>query len=107
MADVEAISKIKLAQRHSEDFIVWQMEKSRLFTVKSAYDLAIRLANRENSRASSSMPDGVHKPWSRVWSGRLPPKVNVFSWKLTIDILPTRHAKFKRRLEVDVRCTFV
>lgn len=39
-ADVEAISKIKLPQRRSEDFIAWHMEKSGVFSVRSAYSLA-------------------------------------------------------------------
>lgn len=34
-ADVEVISKIKLPQRSSEDFLAWHFEKSGLFTVRS------------------------------------------------------------------------
>lgn len=34
----------------------------------------------------------------------MPPKVNVFAWKLARDSLPTRQAKFVRNLERDNRC---
>lgn len=103
--DVEAISKIKLPQRRAEDFIAWHMEKSGLFSVRSAYSLALRHANLEGSQASSASPDGGRKLWSRIWSGSVPPKVNIFAWKLARDILPTRRAKFVRGVEVDDRCT--
>lgn len=94
MADVEAISKIKLPQRpSSDDFLAWQMEKSGVFSVRSAYNLALKLANVENNQATSSMPDGERHLWSHVWSGMVPPKVNVFAWILARDILPTRHAQ--------------
>lgn len=103
--DVEAIMKIKLPQRHSEDFLAWHFEKSGLFTVRSAYNLALRMTNFGACQASSMEPEGERKLWSRVWSGSVPPKVNVFAWELSRDILPTRHAKFIRKLENSACCT--
>lgn len=43
MADVEAISNIKLPQRHVEDFLAWHMERTGKFSVRSAYNLALNL----------------------------------------------------------------
>lgn len=103
-ADVEAIAKINLPQRLSEDFLAWHFEKSGMSTVKSAYNLALRLSNMEEAHASSTKPEGERKLWTRVWSGAVPPKVNLFAWKLARDILPTRHAKYLRNLEKDARC---
>lgn len=102
--DVEAISRIKLPQRQNDDFIAWKMEKSGMFTVRSAYNLALRHANLDRARASSVAPDGDRKLWSRIWCGAVPPKVNIFAWKLARDALPTRRAKFRRNLEVGERC---
>lgn len=104
-ADIEAISRIKLPSRHAEDFLAWHMEKTGLFTVISAYNLAMRLATLEHSEASSSAPDGERKLWSRVWSGSVPPKVNIFIWNLVRDALPTRRAKYVRKLEISDQCT--
>lgn len=54
--------------------------------------------------ATSVAPGGERKLWLHVWSGRVPPKVNVFVWKLTRDVLPTRRVKFMRQLELSDRC---
>lgn len=40
--DVEAIAKIQLMTRRTEDFLAWQPEKSEMFSVRSAYDIALR-----------------------------------------------------------------
>lgn len=97
--DVEAISKTKLPHRPSEDFLAWHMEKTGLFTVRSAYNLALKLANLERSQTSSLAPDDERKLWDRIWSGSVPPKVIVLAWKLVWDSLPTRRAKYLRKLE--------
>ena len=87
-----------------EDFIAWHMEKSGLFSVRSAYNLALRIKRGQGTSSSSSAPDGARKVWSRVWSGQVPPKVNVFTWKLARDSLPTRRAKYIRHLEASDTC---
>lgn len=81
---------------------IWK--KTGIFSVRSAYNLALRLKQGEEIQSSSSAPDGERKLWSRVWSGQVPPKVNVFIWKLAKDKLPTRRAKFIRRLEASDIC---
>jgi hypothetical protein len=98
-ADVEEISKIKIPARWSEDFIAWHMEKTGIFTVRSAYNLALRIKRGQDVQSSSSAPHGERRLWSGVWSGQVPPKVNVFIWKLARDTLTTRRAKFILRLE--------
>lgn len=96
--DVDAITKIKLPQRSSDDFLAWHMEKTGRYTVRNAYNLALKLVHEQDVQASSTAPDGERKLWKLVGSGRVPPKVNIFAWKLARDILPTRHAKFRRHL---------
>jgi hypothetical protein len=41
--DAEEVLKIRLSERNYEDYIAWHYEKSGLFTVKSAYHLALQL----------------------------------------------------------------
>lgn len=72
--DVESISRIKLPQRHSEDFLAWHFERSGMFSVRSAYNLALKLANMDTQQASSGEPDGERRLWSRVWEGTIPPR---------------------------------
>lgn len=60
-ADVEEITKIKIHVRSSEDFIAWHWEKSGIFTVRSAYNLSLKLQHGQNVQSSSSAPDGERK----------------------------------------------
>jgi hypothetical protein len=41
--DAEEVLKIRLSERNYEDYIAWHYEKSGVFTVKSAYHLALEL----------------------------------------------------------------
>lgn len=102
--DAEAIGKIKLPARQTEDFLAWPLEKSGLFKVRSAYNLALKLQNMQISTTSSSSPSGERSLWNNVWKGRVPPKVNVFAWKLARNVLPTRHSKYTRRMEREAVC---
>jgi len=77
-ADREAISKIRLGQRRSEDFITWQPEKTEKFSVRSALMEKIR----DSSQASSNRLEGDSKLWSNIWNCQIPPKVRIFVWKL-------------------------
>jgi hypothetical protein len=102
--DAEAIAKIKLLARPSDDFIAWSLEKTGLFSVRSAYNLALKLKTHQSSQSSSSAPDGDRKLWSHIWAGGVPPKVNIFVWKLSRDALPTRRNKFARSMETSAIC---
>ena len=103
-ADVEEITKIKIPARAPEDLIGWHWEKTGIFTVRSAYNLGLRIKQGHSAQSTSSAPDGERKLWSRVWSGHVPSKVNVFIWKLARDILPTNRAKFVRHMEATDTC---
>jgi hypothetical protein len=100
-ADSEEIARIKI----QVDFVRISLRGTwRNPAVRSACNLALRLKIGQESQATSSAPDGARKLWSYVWSGRVPPKVNVFIWKLARNNLPTRRAKFIRRLEPSDIC---
>lgn len=103
-ADADAIAKIKIPPRRMEDFLAWPLEKSGLFAVCSAYDLGLRLQNLYTCAASSSASDGSRKLWQHVWKGNVPPKVNVFTWKLCRDALPTRRRKYIKHMEKEDVC---
>ena len=101
-ADVEEIAKIKIPARASKDSLrgIWRRQVFLL----SAAPTALNIKRGQGVQSTSSAPNGERKLWSRVWSGQVPPKVNVFIWKLAKDILPTRRAKFIRRMEVSDIC---
>jgi hypothetical protein len=53
-ADADAIAKIKLSERRTEDVLAWHPEKSGIFSVRSAYRLGLNLQNVAEATASSS-----------------------------------------------------
>jgi hypothetical protein len=94
--------KIKLPTRAMDDFHCLKYGENRGFTVRSEYNLALKLISTWITQASSSAPDGDHKLWTCVPHMRResPPKVNVFAWTLRRDVLPTRRNKFRRRCDI-------
>jgi hypothetical protein len=95
----EIIAKIKLPRRRTEDFLAWSLEKAGMFTIRSAYNLGLQHRDKNECSASSVAPDGERNLWKNVWKGSVPPKVNVFTWKLARNALPTRRNKFNRNIE--------
>ena len=69
------------------DNLVWQENSSNNFTVKSTYQVALRLqdkAQSEHSRARLDRPI-----WRKIWKLNAPPKVRNFLWQACSNILPT------------------
>jgi hypothetical protein len=68
--------KIRLSNWNEEDFIAWHYEKSGMFSVRSAYKLALQLQQSEQRQEGSSRnPDGSRLIYKDIWSARVPPKV--------------------------------
>jgi hypothetical protein len=82
--------RIRLWGRDEEDFIAWNYERSGLFSVRSAYKLALEL-DQANIRydSCSSVPDGSRSLYKEIWSANVPPKVRLFAWKVTQQGLAT------------------
>jgi ribonuclease HI len=104
--DVQAILGIELPLQNLEDRLAWQPERNGIFTVKSAYWLALSLKHQQRDVGStSSKTDGERSLWNCIWKTDVPPKVRIFGWRLATDSLPTRKNKFRRTLEPDDTCT--
>ena len=102
--DVDEILKIKPSQRNEQDLFAWNPEKNGLFTVKSAYHLALNRKVLANKGASSGRPDGARPDWKLIWSCPVPPKVRVFAWKLASNGLATQTNKQRREMEITSTC---
>ena len=81
-ADADAIARIKIPTRASEDVLAWHFDRTGTFTVRSAYNLAMQLKHKQGEEASSSSPNGERNIWSNIWKTRVPAKVKIFAWKL-------------------------
>jgi hypothetical protein len=103
-ADVSEILKISPSARLNTDLLSWSPEKRGLFTVRSAYGLAMDELWRSSTTSSSSAPDGRRIIWDLIWKSIVPPKVHHFAWRLATDALPTWQNKCKRTLEISDYC---
>jgi hypothetical protein len=103
--DVDEVLKIRLSDRAPEDHIAWFYEKSALFSVRSAYHLAVQLENSTQSSAgSSSRADGRRPGFNVIWSASVPLKVKIFAWRLSQEALVTQSDMKKRTLEEHATC---
>nr|XP_045089760.1 uncharacterized protein LOC123497417 [Aegilops tauschii subsp. strangulata] len=75
-ADVDVIISIRTSTRVTEDIIAWAPERNGIFTVRSAYRLAMDERERPSASATSRAPDGRRAIWKIIWGCPAPPKVS-------------------------------
>ena len=95
----EDILKIKLGNLSSGDKLVWNENKAKVFSVRTAYQMALRLHHPSIGKHSSANLD--HSMWKRIWAMNVPPKVRIFVWKAYSNILPTKANLFWKKVQVD------
>ena len=82
---------------------MWAETSNGLFSVRSAYKLALEL---ENDKEAGSSSDGSHlrRFWKRLWSCQILHKIRHFTWRAARDILPTKAKLVARKILVYSRC---
>jgi ribonuclease HI len=103
-ADIQYIVKIKPSPRLMDDILGWAPMKNGLFTVKSAYWLAMEERQRPFIGTTSRAPDGHRAIWKALWGCPAPQKVRIFAWKLATNALATWDNKHKRNMETSNIC---
>jgi hypothetical protein len=73
--DVVEIMKIKTSPRLLPDHLAWAPQKHRLFTVRSAYGLAMNESWRSLTQSNSLVHNGNREIWNLIWKGDAPPKI--------------------------------
>lgn len=97
--DVEEVLKIRLSDSIQEDHIAWYYEKSGMFTVKSAYRLAVQTdPDMQKQVGSSRQADGKRELFNNIWKAPVPQKVKVFAWRLSMDGVATQLNRKRRTL---------
>jgi hypothetical protein len=103
--DVDEICKLKPSSRNEMDFIAWHPEKRGVFTVKSAYQLALKGSEQfQNQGAISARPDGQRPGWKVIWGCSVPPKVKILAWKICRNAISTHTNLARRSLPVSRQC---
>ena len=90
--EVETVKSILLSTCLPTDKLIWAETNNGLFTVKSAYKVAVDIlaASPLGSSGSSSDESNMKRFWKRVWELDVPHKIRHFVWRACRDILPTR-----------------
>ena len=74
LVDIDVILNIPLCHRSQPDFRAWHHDKTRVFTVRSAYRMLIMWrALSENAARSNRREE--EKEWSSLWQVMVPSKV--------------------------------
>ena len=102
--DVREILKIWTSPRGGQDFLAWFPEKSGLFTVKSAYHLAVENQLADAVGASSTSPCGHRPIWRRVWEAQVSLKMRIMAWKVVSGALATNECKKYRHISTRDSC---
>ncbi|XP_075499819.1 uncharacterized protein LOC142538372 [Primulina tabacum] len=83
--EIDAILNIPLHRQGCDDIRFWSGSKNGNYSVKDGYYL--ETGSWETPPFNSRQPLGTW--WRKIWKLRLPPKVRIFMWKASRDIIPT------------------
>nr|POE65820.1 hypothetical protein CFP56_13905 [Quercus suber] len=87
--DVKSALSIALSPSLPEDRLIWALNSSRKFTMKSTYRLA--LDERAGHVAEeSSNSTRMKEFWNFIWRLNVPNKIRNFTWRACRNILPTK-----------------
>ncbi|XP_065619737.1 uncharacterized protein LOC136063366 [Quercus suber] len=98
--EADLIKSIPLSLRRPEDKLVWAGTFNGLFSVRSAYRLAVE-ESRPSNIGTSSDSSRNRRFWKLLWSLQVPHKVHHFAWRACRGILPTKENLLQRRMQVD------
>ena len=100
--EVDLIKSIPLSIQLPEDKLGWAANSNGLFSVRSAYRLAMDLLRLVNHGTNSDSSRN-HKFWRLLWCLQVPHKVRHFAWRACHGILPTENLVW-RGVQQDDRC---
>ena len=98
------ILAIPLTWVEEEDKVFWKANKAHDFSVKSAYQVVLRLAHQHSGESSHNWSN--EKVWKHIWTLNVTPKVRNFLWRACLNILPTRENLQRRKVAMDSLCEF-
>ena len=102
--DAEAILRIPLSKRYTDDILFWLHNRKGKCTVKSIYHIARQIWKEAQSQGKCSTGTGVSPVWGKIWKLHIPNKIKVFGWRACQNILPTREKLARRHIVEDSTC---
>ncbi|KAH9735375.1 reverse transcriptase domain-containing protein [Citrus sinensis] len=98
--DAARIKRIILPSSPQLDQLIWHFDKHGNYSVKSGYQLSLRLKSPD--LASSSDLSKTH--WKIIWSMEIPEKIKIFMWRAAQNMLPTAYNLWKRKAIKEPMC---
>lgn len=98
--DVARFLRIPLPRSPQLDKIIWHFDKHGNYSVKSGYQIALKL--KFPYMASSSDKFKTH--WEVIWSKEILERIKVFMWRVAQNLLPTTYSLWKRRVIKEPMC---
>jgi len=101
--EADLIYGIALSTNLLADKQVWALTPNGLFSIRSAYKLAMETRSVTPVGAVS---DGRHlrKLWKYLWSYNIPHEICHFAWRACRDVLPTEENLVRRKVLLDSYC---
>ena len=104
--DAEAILNIPLNPAGGEDTLAWALEKSGIYSVKSAYRSQVtqnEISSLEEGTITESS-SANKQLWTALWKLDVVPKVQVFWWRVLRRILPDSSTLQHRHIKHNSLC---
>ncbi|KAH9725592.1 putative reverse transcriptase/RNA-dependent DNA polymerase [Citrus sinensis] len=100
--DVVEIQQIPLPRRPRMDEVIWHFDKKKKgqYSVKSGYQLALKIKNPDKPSCSSK---GLHH-WNLLWTLQLSEKIKIFMWRATHNLLPAADNLWRREILLEPTC---
>lgn len=96
----ERILRTPLPKTPRPDKLVWHFDKHGIYSVKSGYQLAVKLKSPDRPSCS----DISKTMWKVIWVNDIPEKVKIFMWRAAQNVLPTVENLWKRKIVQDPVC---
>ena len=99
----DVIKSIPISFWLPPDKLIWSETRNGLFTVHSAYKLAMTWSLSPN-RGTSLDASNMRRFWRRIWSITLPHKIRHFVWRACCNALPTKNNLMRRKITQEELC---
>ncbi|KAK8627528.1 hypothetical protein V6N13_135137 [Hibiscus sabdariffa] len=88
------------------DMIVWKAGRSGEYSVRSGYRLLIGATEGFSSSPTNQRDIEAKSFFKSLWSLPLPPKIKIFFWRFSNNLIPTLVNLSNQRMNVNTSCNF-
>ncbi|KAH9724434.1 putative reverse transcriptase/RNA-dependent DNA polymerase [Citrus sinensis] len=92
--DAAMIVRIQLPKTPKPDQYLWHYDKYGQYSVKSGYQIALKLKCPDSPCSS----DSSLSQWNVIWAAELPEKIKIFMWRAVKNLLPTSSNLWRRKI---------